>query len=511
MLYLHTHEVDRRVSDLRGDAPEARAQALLWLAEAEPQNASRAQVTAVLEPLLVEGDTRGKLDPDLLLRAYLRWANQDNVPALIRMVENPNLRSWGPQKIGLVLQTLGTLQDNRAADVLARRLSDPQLHDQAVYALKLFGPGAESAVLDYLFVDDSATRQRAGELLAEFGTRPAIVLAEARLRLQANDPEVRRTAAGWFADNAPGSEAEKAGVAGPLAGLLGDLSPRINGLALGGLRNWATKESLPTLVEYARRLEKAGASPEIAANKAALIDVLAGFPDPSATDALALQLKDPAQRGMAAQALSTLGPVASEAVLHYLNHPDAGVAREAGSLARLLNIPADRQLAQTLADVADARKARSRAALQHLARLRPDAASRTTVSRALNAPLLDADVAIRDDALDALRVWATGENTATLLEVLGNMHGESRESDARAAQKIAQALIAVGPGVEGAMLPLLKAQDALVRREACWVLGEVGTNVSVQPLTDAGGAYQTVDPDYYVQTRIAVARVMARR
>jgi HEAT repeat protein len=129
-------------------------------------------VTATLEPLLFQGDARGNVDPDLLLRAYLHWADQENVPCLIRMVENPNLPCWDTGKTGLVMQTLGKLQDNRAADALARKLDDPKLRDQAVDALKLMGPGAESAVVDYLFADDPATRQRAGDLLAAYGAAP---------------------------------------------------------------------------------------------------------------------------------------------------------------------------------------------------------------------------------------------------------------------------------------------------------------------------------------------------
>ena len=91
----------------------------------------------------------------------------------------------------------------------------------------------------------------------------------------------------------------------------------------------------------------------------------------------------PALRRKAAQALLKLGPVTNGHVLQYLNHPDEGVRKEAASLCRLLNIPADRQLEQTLADVADARKGRSRTALQHLARLRPDETKRALVSRAV--------------------------------------------------------------------------------------------------------------------------------
>jgi len=510
-LYSRAHEVNQKLSDLTSDAPEARTKALLWLAEASPSDAQRSQVTASLEPLLFEGDARGNVDPDLLLRAYLRWADQDNVPSLIRMVGNPNLPCWDVRKTGLVMQTLGKIQDNRAADVLARKLDDPKLHDQAVDALKLMGPSAESAVVDYLFADDPATRQRAGDLLADYGTAPQKVFAAARRRLESNDREEQRVAAAWFADNPPDNDAEKGAVAGPLVGLLGDLSPETNGAALGALKLWATRDCLPQIVEFARRLEKAGSGNDVAANKSALIDVLAQFPDETSAAAIALQLKDSGLRDKAAQALLKFGPVASETVLQYLNHPDDVVRKEAGSLSRTLNITADRQLEQTLADVADARKVRSRTALQRLARLRPDDASRAMVSKALNAPLLDTDAGIRDDALDAVHVWATPDNAATLLKLLGTLHGGPKERDGRTGEKTARALISIGSSIEESVVPLLKSPEGLARREACRILTEIGTDKSVQPLQNAGSAYVTVDYDFYLQTKAGVAKITARK
>jgi hypothetical protein len=509
-LYERAHETDQKLSDLTSDTPEVRAQALLWLAEAQPQDAYRKQVTASLEPLLFEGDPRGILEPDLLLRTYLHWADQDNVPSLIRMVESPNLPSWNARKTGLVMQTLGKLQDDRAADVLARKLADPQLHDQAVDSLKVLGPGAEYAVVDYLFADDPATRQRAGDLLADYGTAPSKVIGAARRRLESNDPQERRVAAEWFADNAPDSDAEKSAVAGPLVGQLSDLSPEANEPALRALRLWATRDCLPQLVEFALRLEKAGNAKEVEADKSTLIDVLAQFPDVTAADAIALQLKDRDLHAKAAQALLKLGPVASGTVLRYLNHPDEGVRKEAASLVRLLNVPADRQLEQTLADVADARKARSRTALERLAKIRPDSANRATVSKALNARLLDADAGIRDGALDAMRVWASQENTATLVTLLGSLHGGATETDCRTGDKAAQALISIGPGVEDAVIPLLKSPDGLARREACRILAEVGTEKSVQLLEDAASSFAPVDFRFHLQAKDAAARIMAR-
>jgi HEAT repeat protein len=164
-----------------------------------------------------------------------------------------------------------------------------------------------------------------------------------------------------------------------------------------------------------------------------------------------------------------------------------------------------------LADVADARKARSRTALERLAGLRPDEASRALVSRALDAPLLDPDAGIRDSALDAVRVWATPENAATLVKLLGGLHGERAEGDARTGDRVARALITIGPGAEEAAVSLLKSPDGLVRRQACWVLAEIGSAKSVPSLEAVGGAYVTVDPDFYRQTRAAVARMTARQ
>ena len=165
-------DVDQKLKDLQAADRQTREQAVVWLAQADPQDSDRVHVTGTLEPLLFEGDVHRALDPDLLVRAYLPWADKDNVPAMIRMVENPTLPAWGPRQTGLVIDALGKLGDARAMDVIAGRLADPLLHDQAVNALKVMGPQAEKAVLAYLFDQDPDTRSRASQLLADYGTRP---------------------------------------------------------------------------------------------------------------------------------------------------------------------------------------------------------------------------------------------------------------------------------------------------------------------------------------------------
>jgi predicted Zn finger-like uncharacterized protein len=534
ILYLLTpSEVDGKLNALKAGNPQARAQALAWLVEADPQDADRARVTATLEPLLLDGDPHQGLDPDLLLRAYLRWAGQRNIPALVRMVRTPPLPSWSPGKTGSVMLALGRLRDGRAAQALADKLPDPLLHDQAITALQLLGPAAEPAVLDHLFDEAPGTRRRASQLLADYGTSGKTITAAALDRLRSGQAELQVGAARWFAENPPAG-AEKAPVARALGGLLESLSPEVTAQALRALKLWATRGTLPQLLALAQR-EAAGGTDQADRGDRALIEVLAQFPDEGAAEAIALQLRSASQRGKAVQALLKLGPVATRAVLGYLNDPDPAVQSEARGLVRPLNISAERQLEQTLTDVADTRRERSRAALQYLAQLRPQEASRARVSRSLNAPLLDPDLGMRADALNAIAVWGSKESTPALLKVLGDFRGEGAGGDAHviavlgalkdpaAAQALARglthprergavgwALRAIGPGAEGAVIPFVSSVDQGARIEACRVLAAIGTARSMEPLDQAMVTYYR-DVAFVQQAQIASQQIAARK
>jgi HEAT repeat protein len=306
-------------------------------------------------------------------------------------------------------------------------------------------------------------------------------------------------------DNSPSDEAQKADAARPLARLLDDLSPQVRGRALQALKLWATRDSLPDLLAHARREQTDDSD-----DAARLIDVLTRIPDAGAAEAVAQLLPNPHVRDKAARALLGFGPAAVPAVLPYLNDADDGVRQAAQDLCQRLNVPADRQLAQTLADVGDARIPRAVAALHRLAALRPDEAARAKVSPALNAALLDPHDEVRDAALDAARVWGSPENTDALLKVLdaSPAAGNGRDGavidllgslkDAKAASALAQrltgererwrvgkALIALGPPAEDAVLPFLQSADMGARIEACRVLAAVGTGKSLKPLQDA--------------------------
>lgn len=520
--------IEQALKDLKSSDPAISRPALKLLAETDPQDAQRLPATAALESVLTDSDAHKNLDPDVVLRVYLAWVNRDNVPAMTRMVQNPTIAGWNTQKTALVMAALARLGDERAFGPLAEKLGDPALHDQALNALKVVGPTSQPAVLEMAFDDNPTTRLRALKLLMEFGATPKTIADEAFARLKSPQPGVRRSAISWFVENAPNDDKQKAEGARLLGKLLVDQPPDVCGKVLQVLKTWATKDCLPDLVEYARRDQKN------AAGNADLIDVLAQFPEASAAEAIALQLPNIHTRAKAAQALLKLGPVADNVVLQHINDADVAVQKEARGLARLLKISDERQLDQTLADVADARIARSRAALHHLAQLRPDDASRAKVSRALNATLLDPARGLSDESLNALRIWGSPENTDTLLSMLGpyDKSGMGRNArvieflgalkDPRAAAAltpglehgrerslVSAALKKIGPAVQEPVIPYLDSLSEATRIEASRILGEIGTPKSLDPLEkayrNAGG-----DPVFSQELQAAMQRIMAR-
>jgi hypothetical protein len=521
--------LDQALLDLRTSDPARSKSALQWLSEQDPLDAQRPKVTAALEVLIVDGDVHKNLDPDLVLRVYLAWADKDNAAAMTRMVQNPTMPNWSSQKTALVMTALAKLGDERAFPALAEKLADPKLHDQALNALRVAGPKSKNAVVAMAFDDNPDTRLRAQTLLDEFGASPKLIADEAFARLKSPQADVRRSAIGWFVKNSPNDGAQKAEGAKLLGKLLLDQSAKVSDKVLHALKTWAAKDCLPDLVEYARRDQKTVAgNPE-------LLEVLARFPDPSAAEAMALQLTNSNTRAKAAQALLKLGPVADNAVLQYINDPDLAVQKEARALSRLLKISDDRQLDQTLKDVADSRIARSRAALHHLAQIRPDDASRAKVSKALNATLLEPTRGLSDESLNALIVWSSPENVDTLLKMLGpyDKSGMGRNArvieflgalkDPRAAAALApglehgrersavsKALKVIGAAAQNAVFPYLDSLNEATCIEACRILGEIGTDKSLDPLQKAyrraGG-----DPVFSQELQVAMQRIMARK
>ncbi len=499
------------------------------------QDQYRPAVTTALEPLLLDETVDPALNPDVVLRAYLHWASADNITTLIQLARHPLGRHWTHEKAGRVMETIGKLQDKRGVDILVEKLSDPALHGPAMVGLQLFGPKAEDAVVGYLFDGDPATRKSVSQLLAEYGTTQAKIRAQALARLKSNQREVQRGAAVWFADNAPDDQWHKPEVAQALARMLDDLSPKANALALAALQLWATKDCLPQLVAFANR-EAGRHADQPPDTMLMLIDILAQFHDESAAEAIAMQLKHDALRGKAAQALLKLGPpVANNAVLQRINHREPAVQKETRRLADRLKISPEAQLAQTIADIADAKVGHTHVALKSLSRFRQDDSNRSKVAQALNGPLADADKGIRDAALGAVADWGGRENTPTLLKLLGegSADGPGRDTriieilgmlkDPKATRAIAQGLLhpreymaavtalkAIGPPAESEVITYLPSPVRSARIEACRVLAAIGTEKSLDPLAKASAVFEN-DREMREQAAFATQQIVMRK
>jgi predicted Zn finger-like uncharacterized protein len=510
-----------------------RSLALSTLAATTPQADQRAKVLATLENLVQGGG--GDLDHDALVRAYLRWVDKDNVPALIAILDRPALPIWIPGRVGMLLEALGKMQDERAIEPIARKLPDLFVHEQAANALRLMGAKAEKAVIKYAFHNDPGTRQRALQLLEGYGVTHDKIADEAVSRLQSIQPDVRRAALSWFVDNPPNDDKKKSTASTALAKQLEDLDQQVREQALRALKLWATKDCLPQLAAYAKREEKAPFGNEM------LIDVLAQFKDETAAEAIALQLLNfhMRVRGKPTQALVNMGPLAAKAVLKYINHPDQGVRDEAKKIYGLLKIPAPTvgQIDQILGDIAEGDKEQKRTALQQLAALKVNEASREKVSKALNAALLDGDKEVVEDAVKAAKVWGTKANLEALIKVLGpaQIQGLGRNEhviaalasikDPKAAKAIAdglcnfherdkagKALIAIGPEAEEATLAfVIRAPDSATRIAACNVVGEIGTVKSMKVLDAVGKKLRNRDNNFYQAAVIAFAKIKERQ
>ncbi len=112
--------------------------------------------------------------------------------------------------------------------------------------------------------------------------------------------------------------------------------------------------------------------------------------------------------------------------------------------------------------------------------------------------------------MDAAQAWVTKENTDALVKFLGDVPTAGKQRDGRVVAKISKLLIAIGPSVEEKVIPLLKSTDFVVRSQACWILTEVGTAKSIEPLQEAARVYAGVDANFFNQTQFAMQRIKAR-
>jgi HEAT repeat protein len=523
-------EAEQKLSDLTAEDVERRDHALVWLLDANPNVPERARVASALEGRLASAEP--SLNRDRLLRAYLRWAAWENVPWMIGVLDNPSLPFWDTDKTAQVMEALGRMGDDRAIEPLARKLADFSLGTAAFSSLKRIGRKAEKTVLACLFQSNEKACSLARRLLREYGTQPEAITQMALRKLGSNEFEARIGALVWLANCPPANAAERPQTARILIKGLDDFQPGIRAQTLRALKLWATRDCLPRLLTIAER-DEAGPF-----GNRPLIEVLEQFKEEQAAEAIALQMTTSSVRKRVSQALEHIGAPASKAVLKYVNHPDSEAQQEARHLCKVLNISRALQIEQVLADLTQAEAARRRAALKYLSgHLKADEQNRLKLSRALNSVLEDRDNGVREDALHAVKVWGSRENTRTLLRLLEGNAEEKKPfgrsgyiveilgvlKDPEAAPALARglanvferghvikALKSMGPGAEKAVIPYLHAEDRAVREEACRILAAIGTRQSLAALKAAAQQFRQ-DVFFLREVQAATRQISARK
>jgi hypothetical protein len=209
------------------------------------------------------------------------------------------------------------------------------------------------------------------------------------------------------------------------------------------------------------------------------------------------------------------------------NVPWAGLAVLAKGPPRFL---ADAELDKLLADLRSDNPFTAGDAAKRLAQADATEKRRREAAAALEAPLSSPFPDVREAGARALGVWGTPESVPVLLKMLDaepfpNTRGAVLEAlaglkDPRAAEPVArkladpfghdkarEALVALGPAAEKAVVPYLANPDRQARIEACQVLAAVGTKNSAGALQAAA---QDRDPGVAQAAQQALAAIAAR-
>jgi HEAT repeat protein len=474
--------VAEALAALAGTSPTDRRTAVDWLGKATPEDGQRAAVATALEPACRDGSTA---DREAAARALVRWAGKEQVPALIRLLDE---RADAVR--GLALDALGSLRDERAAGPLAGRLAVDADRQRAAAALEALGAPAEKEVLPYLFDADPGARAEARRLLRQYGTREDELLTRALAELKGPDGVHRQAAAEWLAQATP-VDARRADVFKALEPLLTDQTASAREPAGKALARWASKEQVPDLLTML----------DAPVTREAAIQALVQLKDERGAAALAAKLPTTLERDRAAAALQAMGPAAEREVLKYAFHPHNGARAEARRLLKGYGTKDEVILPLALAELKGQEAVGRRAAAEWLAQATPDDRRRADVAEALDPVLGDADAATREQAGLALARWAGKETVPALLKLFDHdsaavraaaVDAAVRLKDPRAAVPLARllgspaeskqaikALEAFGPAAEDAVAGQLFSPDAKVRAHAQQLLKGYGTRDEV--------------------------------
>jgi hypothetical protein len=289
---------------------------------------------------------------------------------------------------------------------------------------------------------------------------------------------------------------------------------------------WATKENVPSLLKMA---EDPTFTVDANHRRQKAMETLGKFKEERAVDVIASKLGNPFDGGVALRALEDMGPVATKALLKYMNHPDNGVRSNARRLL-LKHAQSDAMLQQTITDLSAADPAVRNSAVEWLSQAPVNEKLRPEVAKAIDPLIGDAN-SLQGSLARALEIWGTAENAprvekaleanpldgggqirllATLkspgsIPVIASRLG--RLFDGAAAR---DALKQYGKEAEPEVAKLLGSADRNVRLEACRLLASVGTVDVGIPALEAAAKANATDSEFVKTALRSVKSIRAK-
>jgi HEAT repeat protein len=245
---------------------------------------------------------------------------------------------------------------------------------------------------------------------------------EAHGEMRGNDKRRKVIAARWLGQQ-PVDAARQAEVARAFEPFLADLGDRDFIVAgVWGLKQWATAESVPALVQFLDRNAFDNAEDYIAVS----LEILGRFPDPKGAVAAARWLPHSWHIEAAHQALEKMGKVAEPAVLPFMNDPEA--EDRARRLLESYGTSPSTKAKQCVADLESPQEQRQWFAAGWIEKCPADPATQPVVFAALVKYITAPHTGDRDGARRALEIWSTERDAPALLTMLKNTVGTSQEA-----------------------------------------------------------------------------------
>jgi HEAT repeat protein len=494
-----------------------------WIARAPVDQARRNEVLDALKAVENNAAFQGSAR-----NAWLAWAGPDQVPELLNRMNAPG------QDPSPIIDALGRIKDARGAAAVAKFLPDFFKHGQAAKALEAMGKAAESEVVKYLNHREGWAREETAKLVKAYGTAAGVLIDQSTLDLASTDGETKKQALESLTKT-PVDAAKQTKVAQAIIPLLTGNDPWVRDPAVRALEIWATKDVMADLI---RMVE----NPPQGMRLDSILNILAKFKDQQAAAAVAKQLTNFFNRDAAAKALIKMGPVGGQAALAYVNNPDNGVKTTAQRVVQQAGAGGGNDpnmggnpnpntgnplLDQALKDLQSQDMGTRKSALDNIAKMQFDAAKQQTVSQALN-PLLT-DQQLRNDAINALVVWASAANIQALSQIVGqpgvptdkifDIFVKLKDNNGIAAivgqlanpavrGHARQALEKLGSAAENLVVQFLSStKDRGSIFEAITVLGKIGTKNSLQILNAAA---RDRDKGLANHAQQAIAQINAR-